>query len=229
MRHHRPQVDRKCQPLCLRLRPQQFDHRIGDLRRVAVFRINHGLAGFQFGEVQNVVEQHQQPFRRPPSRCGPLSLGRCDVVTLEQRKHAQHAVHRRSDLMTDGREELAFHAVGMFGDLARMVLHVRLPGDQQCQCQQHRRRRTGATDIKPPQRHGFGHEVGLVEAGHHDQRIARHAAEAQQPTDAIDRAGARANPCGEVIALRNSPVSDMSRPILLSSSADRARRKPSRP
>ncbi|MNI94574.1 hypothetical protein D3C73_1526970 [compost metagenome] len=66
------------------------------------------LAGFDFAEIQNIVQNGQQTVAAAPEnfRIGPLVL--VQFAVKQQIGHTDHAVHWRPDLMADHRQKLRF-------------------------------------------------------------------------------------------------------------------------
>ena len=81
------------------------------------------LAGLDFGEIENLLDQREQ---RLAGRLHGLRVG--DLFGLQRRieqepGHAENAVERRADFMADHREEAALGAIGAFR-LAKLPVAV---------------------------------------------------------------------------------------------------------
>ena len=72
-------------------------------------------AGFDFREVQDVVDDAQQGAGRIDDGVHRLGLLRLKARMRQQLAHAQHAVHRRANLVTHGGQESTLGAVGGLG------------------------------------------------------------------------------------------------------------------
>ena len=104
---------------------EHFFHRlveiVGD-----VFQLD--AAGLDLREVQDVVDDDQQALGRAADRAGEVGLLPVELGVEQQVAEADHAVHRRADLVAHRREELALGAIGGFGLVARFgqLLAVRV-------------------------------------------------------------------------------------------------------
>ena len=81
------------------------------------------LAGLDFGEIENLLDQREQ---RLAGRLHGLRVG--DLFGLQRRieqepGHAENAVERRADFVADHREEAALGAIGAFR-LAKLPVAV---------------------------------------------------------------------------------------------------------
>ena len=103
-----------------------FDH----VHQAEIHRFELQLAGFDFGEIQNVVNDPQQMAARCLHCFRPDPLLRPQLAVHQQLVHAQHAVHRGADFMAHGRQEFALGLAcgfcGFFGllQLGRALLHL---------------------------------------------------------------------------------------------------------
>ena len=88
-----------------------------DLRDPARDLVETQLPGFNFREIENVVDDPEQRFRRPLSSRQVLPLLHRKVRFQRQLRHAQHAIHRRANLVTHVGQEFALQAGGVFGPL----------------------------------------------------------------------------------------------------------------
>ncbi len=80
---------------------------LDDRAQVEVDRLQLELARLDLREVQDVVDDAEQRLARPPNRLGVLALLRRERRVEQQARHADHAVHRRADLVAHHRQELA--------------------------------------------------------------------------------------------------------------------------
>jgi hypothetical protein len=76
------------------------------------------LAGLDLREVENVVDDREQRVRRALDRRREAALARIELRIEQQLGHAEHAVHRRADLVRHAREELALRLARRFGGAA---------------------------------------------------------------------------------------------------------------
>ncbi|MNV51890.1 hypothetical protein D3C71_1439550 [compost metagenome] len=89
------------------------------------------MPGFEFGDVENFVDQRQQLVAGAMDGLHIVTLFDREWRTQQQFGHAQHAIHRRADLVADLRQELglgvdlgvagrqvAADAEAIFGDAA---------------------------------------------------------------------------------------------------------------
>ena len=74
------------------------------------------LAGFDLGEVQDVVEQAQQRLRGPLGLAGVVALLRVQRGLVQQAQHAQDGVHGGADLVAHVGQELPLGRAGLLGD-----------------------------------------------------------------------------------------------------------------
>ena len=119
---------------------RELDVLLGGARREQVEHFFHGLveivrdvfqldaAGLDLREVQDVVDDDQQALGGPANRAGEVHLLGIELGIHQQVAEADHAVHRRADLVAHRREELALGAVRRFCFVARFrhLLAVRV-------------------------------------------------------------------------------------------------------
>ena len=72
------------------------------------------LSGFDLREVEDIVDETQQRVGRPLDGRRELPLRRGERGAEQQFGHAQHAVHRRADFVTDLGQELGLGPAGGF-------------------------------------------------------------------------------------------------------------------
>ena len=82
------------------------------------------LAGFDLGEVENVVDEREQRLGRILDDAQVLALHGRQLGSQQQLRHADDGVHRRADLVAHVRQEGALGAAGGFGRLHRLSLRV---------------------------------------------------------------------------------------------------------
>ena len=102
----------------LRHHRQRFLDRVG---QTEVHRFQFQMPAFDFREVQDVVDDAQQMAPRCLHRFGPDALRGLQFAVDEQFVHAQHAVHRRADLVAHRGQELALGLARGFGHLHCML------------------------------------------------------------------------------------------------------------
>ncbi len=73
------------------------------------------MAGLDFGEVEDVVDEGQEALAADADDLGEFFLFAGERGVHEQGRHADDAVHGGADLVAHGREELALGDVGLFG------------------------------------------------------------------------------------------------------------------
>ena len=78
-------------------------------------RIERQLAGIDLGEIEDVVDDGEQRIAGFDDDVGEGLLARRQLGLGEQFGHAEHAVHRRADLVAHIGQEFGFGAVGGFG------------------------------------------------------------------------------------------------------------------
>ena len=79
------------------------------------------LAGFNFGEVQDVVDDAQQDFTRAAHFFNVVALVLVQVGLQHQVAHANDGVHGRADLMAHVGQEIALAAVGRLRQRMRLL------------------------------------------------------------------------------------------------------------
>ena len=72
-------------------------------------------AGLDLREVEHVVDDAQQRLRRIADRRDRAALRAVETLALQHVDHAEHAVHRRADLVAHGGEEGRLRLVGGLG------------------------------------------------------------------------------------------------------------------
>ncbi|MCY1510711.1 hypothetical protein D9M68_450990 [compost metagenome] len=90
------------------------------------------MPGLQLGEIQYVVEDHQQGFARAPEHLQVLALVGGEGGARQQLGDAQHGVHRRADLVAHAGDEFAFRPAGnfrAFHGVAQLLCRFLLPAD----------------------------------------------------------------------------------------------------
>src|SRR5258707_419709 len=90
------------------------------------------LAGLDLGEIEDVVDDAQEGITALPDGLGVLVLLGAEGGIQQQGGHADHAVHRRANLVAHHREELALgdaRRLGRFLRVAQLGLHCLATGD----------------------------------------------------------------------------------------------------
>ncbi|MNQ57292.1 hypothetical protein D3C85_714420 [compost metagenome] len=91
-------------------RGQRTEHIVQAERR----RGDRQVPGLQLGEVQHVIENHQQGFACAPEHLQVLALVGGEGGARQQLGDAQHGVHRGADLVAHAGDEFAFCTAGHF-------------------------------------------------------------------------------------------------------------------
>ena len=92
-------------------------------RRLNEPRFEFELAGFDLGEIEDVIDDIEQRAAGLVDGVGIAALAVIQAGRMAQQlRHAEHAVHRRADLMAHARQELALGAAGAFGALERLAV-----------------------------------------------------------------------------------------------------------
>ena len=76
------------------------------------------LAGFDFGKVENVVDDGQERIAAVADRFDQLALFGGQFRFQQQAGHGDDAVHRRADFVAHVGQKFGFRACGGFGDHA---------------------------------------------------------------------------------------------------------------
>ncbi len=119
-------------PLRLRLHRQRRHRLVEDFAQAERLVVERQLAGLHLGEIENVVEQRQQRLGTAHRRLGKPPLLVVQRGVEQQAGHADHAVHRRPDLVAHVGQELALGPVGRLGLLAmeaQRLLHLATQAD----------------------------------------------------------------------------------------------------
>ena len=95
-------------------------------RRSKVVVVEGELARLDAREVEHVVDQRQERGRRLVGGLGKTALAGIERRVEQQLGGAEDAVHRRADLVADGRQELRLGDVGLLGAPARLLEVARL-------------------------------------------------------------------------------------------------------
>ena len=101
----------------MRLSRQEFSHFRNDLAQVEVFGFHIQFAGFDLGKIEDVIDDGEQGFRRGAHRLGVIPLLRSESGVEQQGGHAEDAVHRGADLVTDVGDEFGLDSGGAFNFL----------------------------------------------------------------------------------------------------------------
>ena len=79
------------------------------------------FAGFNFREVQNVIDDGQQGITTGTNRFSVITLLRSQVSIEQQTGHANDGIHRGTDFMAHHRQEGTFGLVGRFSIRPRLL------------------------------------------------------------------------------------------------------------
>ncbi len=118
MRRHGPgEATQDLESLAVR----RFGHQFGDIfhqfMQIEIDGLELDAAGFDLGEVQDVVDDVQQGLAGAVDRLDETLLLVCERGVQQQLGHAEHSVHRRSNLMAHVGQELRFGLARRFGSL----------------------------------------------------------------------------------------------------------------
>ena len=111
----RANLDLEFKPLVLgRLGDERGDvvHQAVDRHRCA---FEKELAGFDLGQIENVVDDRQQMLAGGVDLVQPFALRRRNAAAAQQGGHAEDGVHRRANLVAHVGEKGALGDVGRFG------------------------------------------------------------------------------------------------------------------
>jgi hypothetical protein len=123
-------LHRQGDALVERLGPHEGRHVRHQLHRLALDALDGQLPGLDLREVEDVVDQAEQPLAVAPDggeRALALGLGRLRVG--EQVRIAEDRRHRRPDLVAHVRQELRLAAVRLERDAVRLGQLARLDGE----------------------------------------------------------------------------------------------------
>ena len=115
LRHFRAHVDDQLQALRRRLERHDRSDVVDVRAQVEFQRFDVELAGFDLGEIENVVEDREQRICAGANRLGVVALCAIETGVEQQTGHADDAVHGRADFVAHGGEERALRAAGRFG------------------------------------------------------------------------------------------------------------------
>ena len=88
------------------------------------------MSGFDFGEIQNVVDDAEQMTARRLHGFRPTPLLRIEIAAQQHLVHAKHAVHRCADFMAHRGKKGGLRPIGSFGSffgvlkICRARLHL---------------------------------------------------------------------------------------------------------
>ena len=121
----RVDVEQQLDALLVRALREQVDDLLDHLADVEILGLEAQLAGLDLREVENVVDDGQQRVGRALDGRREAALARIELGIEQQLGHAEHAVHRRADLVRHAREEFALGAARGLGDAAGLdaVVH----------------------------------------------------------------------------------------------------------
>ena len=111
-------VEQQLDAFLMRALREQVDDFLDHLADVEVLGLEAQLAGLDLREVENVVDDGEQRVGRALDRRRETALARIELRIEQQLGHAEHAVHRRADLVRHAREEFALRLAGRLGGAA---------------------------------------------------------------------------------------------------------------
>ena len=101
--------------LRLGARRQQVDDAFDQTAQLEVQAVDLELARLHLREVEDVVDDGDQRLARFPRGLGVIELLAVELGVEQEIDHAEHAVHRRADLVAHGGEELGLRLAGELG------------------------------------------------------------------------------------------------------------------
>jgi hypothetical protein len=99
-------VEDQFDPLLVRLFADQVDEVVEHVGQLELGRLDAQLAGLDFREIENVVDDAEQVLARLQHLADVVALPRRQFGLEQQMAHAVDRVHRRADLMAHARQEL---------------------------------------------------------------------------------------------------------------------------
>ncbi len=121
---HQRQLD----PLGCRNRGQQVQGGLQALAQVEGRRFQLHLAGLDLGEVQDVVDDGEQPIAAAADDLYELHLLGGQFRVEQQPAHADDGIHRGADLVAHGSQESALGFVGRVGDFPCLAVFLEQVG-----------------------------------------------------------------------------------------------------
>jgi hypothetical protein len=115
------------QPLVMRAQREGLDRRRDRLAHVEVRGIDVDLAGLDFREIEDVVDDGQQAVGRGFGHLDVLALNGLQLGAEDEIGHAENAVHGRADLVAHVRQELALRPARRFGGFFGLAQVLGLP------------------------------------------------------------------------------------------------------
>jgi hypothetical protein len=204
-RHVRADPGADVEPLFRRARRKQQHDLFDQLAHVDVLLVERQLAGFDLREVEDVGDDREQRAARFVERLDELALRAHERRAEQQLGHAEDAVERRANLVTDVGEELVLGERGLFGGEARL-LHLAVLPQRQSDERGQRQHRQREQEVAVAHRHQITeqhHLVGglhaplLPDPGHRPIEGERHDLALEGVGFAFERR-LRANGVGEV-------------------------------
>ena len=117
----RVDLDQQLEVALTGLQGHQGGHVADQLVQLELAGAELQAAGFDLGEVENVVDHGQQRFAGIVQHVQVLALGAVELGAFEQLGDTQHAIHRRADFVAHVGEELALGAIGLLGHDAQLI------------------------------------------------------------------------------------------------------------
>ena len=94
---------------------KRISHIFDGVAQAEVDRLEFEPAGFDFGKVQNIIEQSEQRLRALERSLQVIALLIVELSIQRELEHADHAVHRRADFVTHIGEKFTLSTVGFLG------------------------------------------------------------------------------------------------------------------
>ena len=111
-------VAHQLEPATVGRQPEQLDGVLDHGPDIELELLELQPSGLDLGEVEDVVDHGEQALRRGPHRGREVALPRQQIGREQQLGQAEHAVHRRPDLVAHVGQELGLGAAGGVGGVA---------------------------------------------------------------------------------------------------------------
>ena len=125
MRHVAMDRGGHCEPLLVRGFSKGLEDVLDHDAQFELDNVEGPLAGFDLGEVQDIVNEAQEIVAAFLDSLGIFMLLIVQRCIQEQPSHAADAVHRRAEFMAYSGQELALHTIGdlssVFGNAQRCL------------------------------------------------------------------------------------------------------------
>src|SRR5262249_26779076 len=100
---------------------QRFERGAKGVAQGELLPVQVELARFDFGVIEDVVDDREQSLRRYPGRRQVVALLGGQRRIQGELRHAEDAAQRRAQLVADVREELRLGAIGFLRRLLRLA------------------------------------------------------------------------------------------------------------